>query len=60
MRQKEIVLKKVAELKNLINGQKALVSIARPQQELHAHLERIETKIQEIEVLVNRENESWN
>lgn len=60
MRQKELVTRKIEELKNLINGQKALVSTARSQQELHAHLERIETKIQEIEVLVNRENQDWN
>lgn len=60
MRQKELVLRKMDELKNLINGQKALVSTARPQQELHLHLERIESKIQEIEVLLNRENQDWN
>lgn len=60
MRQKELVTRKIEELKNLINGQKALVSTARSQQELHTHLERIETKIQEIEVLINRENQDWN
>lgn len=60
MRQKDLVLRKLSELQNLINAQKALVSTARPQQELHVHLERIESKMQEIEVLVNRENQSWN
>lgn len=60
MRQKELVARKIDELKNLVNGQKALVSTARPQQELHVHLERIDAKIQEIELLINRENQDWN
>lgn len=60
MIQKQPVLKKIFELQNLINGQKALISTNRSREELIQQLERIESKLQEIEVLINRENESWN
>jgi len=60
MRQRELVLKKLQELKNLLNGNRALISTARPREEVFQQMERIEFKIQEIEVLVNRENQDWN
>jgi len=60
MRQRELVLKKLQELKNLLNGERALISTARPREEVFQQMERIESKIQEIEVLINRENQDWN
>ena len=60
MRQRELVLKKLQELKNLLNGNRALVSTARPREEVFQQIERLELKIQEIEVLINRENQDWN
>jgi hypothetical protein len=60
MRQKQLVLKKLYEIQILINGEKALISTGRSREELLQQLERIEYKLQEAEVLVNRENEEWN
>jgi hypothetical protein len=60
MRQKELVSKKIQELKNFVNGERALISTARPREEMLQQLEKIESKIQEIEVLINRENQDWN
>jgi antitoxin component of MazEF toxin-antitoxin module len=60
MRQKQLVLKKLQEIQILINGEKALISTARSREELLQQLERIETKLHETEVLVNRENEEWS
>ena len=60
MRQKQLVLKKLNEIQILINGEKALISTARSREELIHQLERIEAKLQETEVLINRENEEWN
>lgn len=60
MRQKQLVLKKLYEIQILINGEKALISTGRSREELLQQLERIESKLQEAEVLVNRENEEWN
>lgn len=60
MRQKELVSKKLQELKNFVVGQRSLLSTARSREELLQQIDRIESKIQEIEVLVNRENQDWN
>jgi hypothetical protein len=60
MIQKEIVSKKIQELKNFVVGAKSLLSTARTREEMENQLQRIESKIQEIEVLINRENQSWN
>lgn len=60
MRQKDLVLKKLQELKNFVNGERALISTARSTAELLQQLERIEAKMQEIEVLINRENQEWS
>lgn len=59
MRSKDLVLKKIFELNNLINAQRALLSTARSREEIFAHLERIEAKIKEIEVFVNREENTF-
>lgn len=60
MRQKELITKKIQELKNFVNGERALISTARSREELLQQLEKISDKIQEIEVLINRENQDWN
>lgn len=57
MRQKQIVLKKIFESYNLIMGQKSLISTARSREELQAQLQRLEEKLKEIEVLINREED---
>ncbi len=58
MKYKQLILKKIFELNNLINGQKALVSTARSREEIQAQLERVESKLKEIEVLINSEHEN--
>lgn len=60
MRQKQLVLKKLYEIQILINGEKALISTARSREELLQQLEKLEEKLKEAEILVNRENEEWN
>jgi hypothetical protein len=57
MKYKQLILRKIFELNNLINSQRALVSTARPQDEINSHLDKIKSKIEEIEVLINSENE---
>lgn len=57
MRQKQIVLKKIFESYNLIVGQRSLISTARSREELQAQLQRLEEKLKEIEVLINREED---
>lgn len=60
MRQKELVSKKLQELKNFIIGAKALLSTARSREEMENQISRIQAKVEEIEVLINRENQDWN
>lgn len=57
MKYKQLILRKIFELNNLINSQRALVSTARSTDEIHLQLERVEAKLKEIEVLINSENE---
>lgn len=57
MKYKQLILRKIFELNNLINSQRALISTARSQEEIHAQLEKVESKLREIEVLINSENE---
>ena len=59
MRSKDLVLKKIFELNNFINAHKALLATNRTREEIYNHLERIEAKLQEIEVLVNREENNF-
>jgi hypothetical protein len=58
MKYKQLILRKIFELNNLINGQKALLSTARSREEIQAQLERVESKLHEIEVLINSESEN--
>jgi hypothetical protein len=58
MRYKQLVTKQLDEVKNLIIGQESMISQLRPPAELKAQLERIQNKLQEIQVLVNTENET--
>lgn len=60
MRQKQLVLKKLQEIQILLNGEKAFISTARSREELLQQIEKIEVKLHETEVLINRENEEWN
>jgi hypothetical protein len=57
MKYKQLILRKIFELNNLINSQRALVSTSRPQEEIHAQLDRVKSKLEEIEVLINSESE---
>lgn len=57
MKYKQLIIRKIFELNNLINAQRALISTARSQEEIHAQLERVKAKLDEIEVLINSETE---
>ena len=57
MKYKQLILRKIFELNNLINSQRALISTARSQEEIHAQLDKVKSKIEEIEVLINSESE---
>jgi hypothetical protein len=58
MKYKQLILRKIFELNNLINSQRSLVSTARSQEELYNQLDRVKSKLEEIEVLINSENEN--
>lgn len=57
MRNKYVVLKKVYELNTSLNSFKSLISIAKSREELFAQIEKIQDKLTEIEVLINREED---
>jgi len=57
MKYKQLILRKIFELNNFLNGQDALLSTNRPIDELRAHVEKLKAKLQEIEILVNSESE---
>jgi len=57
MKYKQLILRKLFEINNFLNGQEALLSTGRSIDELRAQLERIRAKLQEIEVLINSESE---
>lgn len=57
MKYKQLILRKIFELNNFLNGQDALISTGRSIDEVRAHIERMKAKLQEIEVLINSENE---
>ena len=57
MKYKQLIQKKIFELNNFLNGQDALLSTGRSIDEIRAHIERMKSKLQEIEVLVNSETE---
>ena len=60
MKYKQLILKKIFELNNFINGQRALISTGRSRDEIFAQMERLEQKLKEIEVLINTEQELFN
>jgi SMC interacting uncharacterized protein involved in chromosome segregation len=58
MRYKQLIQKKITELKNQIHSQNASISQLRPPDELRAQLEKMLDKIQEIDVLINTEHDT--
>jgi len=59
MRNKQLILKKFFEIANFINVQKAMLSDNRPREEFSVQIDKIETKLKEIEVLINTEQDSF-
>ena len=59
MKYKQIILKKMSELNNFLNAQDALLSTSRSVDEIRAQIEKIRSKVHEIEVLINGEQESF-
>lgn len=59
MRYKQIILKKIFELNNLLNVQRAMLSDNRPREEFLKQIEKQVQKVQEIEVLLNTEQDSF-
>jgi len=59
MKYKQLILRKLFELNNFLNGHDALLSTGRSIEELKSHIERMKAKIQEIEVLINGEQETF-
>ncbi len=57
MKYKQLILRKLFEINNFLNGQEALLSTGRSIDELRAHVEKMRDKLQEIEVLINSESE---
>lgn len=57
MKNKQLVIRKLDQLRNVINVQDSSISMLRPPIELKEQLERMREKIEEIEVLINTENE---
>lgn len=58
MRYKQLVIRKLQEIRNLISVQDSSISQLRPPSELKEQLEKMISKIQEIEVLLNTEHDS--
>lgn len=59
MRNKQLIIRKIFEVNNFLNGQEALLSTGRSIEEIKAQIERIKAKLHEIEVLVNGEQETF-
>lgn len=59
MKYKQLILRKIFELNNFLNGHDALLSTGRSLEELRTHIEKMRAKIQEIEVLINSEQETY-
>jgi len=58
MRYKNLVIKKLNEMVNMIMYQNSQISQLRPPQELKETLERMQEKLREIEHLINTEHEA--
>jgi hypothetical protein len=59
MRYKQLLLKKLFEIENFMNVQKAMLSDNRPREEFADQIKKVEAKLKEIEVLINTEEESF-
>lgn len=59
MKYKQLILRKIFELNNFFNGHEALLSTGRSIEELKSHIDRMKAKLQEIEVLINGEQETF-
>ncbi len=59
MKYKQLILRKIFELNNFLNGHEALLSTGRSIEELKSHIDRMKAKLQEIEVLINGEQETF-
>jgi hypothetical protein len=58
MRYKQLIQKKLEELKNQIHSQSSSISQLRSPEELKFQLERMLEKIHEVQVLINTEQDS--
>lgn len=58
MRYKQLVQKKLSELKNFVHSTDSALSQRRSVEEIKQQLEKILNKLQEVEVLINTEHES--
>lgn len=58
MRYKNLVIKKLSEMVNMIMYQNSQISQLRPPQELKETLERMQEKLREIEHLINTEHDN--
>lgn len=59
MKYKQLILRKIFELNNFLNGHDALLSTGRSVEELKSHIDKMKAKLQEIEVLINGEQETF-
>jgi hypothetical protein len=59
MRYKQLLLRKLFEIENFMNVQKAMISDNRPREEFADQIKKVEDKLKEIEVLINTEEESF-
>jgi len=58
MRYKQLIQRKLAELKNYIHSQDSNISQLRPPEELKFQLQKMLAKIHEIDTLINTEDET--
>jgi TolA-binding protein len=58
MRYKQLITKKLGELINMIMYQSSQISQLRPPQELKETLDRMQSKIEEVQHLIDTEHES--
>jgi len=58
MRYKQLVIKKLDEVNNIIMGHDSLISRLRPPVELKENLTKLRDKLTEIQIMVNIENET--
>lgn len=58
MRYKQLVIRKLDEVSNIIMGHDSLISMLRPPVELKESLSKLRDKLTEIQIMVNIENET--